>query len=95
MPGGWAHYENEESATVFRNLHGGLAERRAGGGGTFGDTKYSFRCCGGGDTFVATASAARSVFYHINALRVNSSHAMHAAHAVTPNLAPASEEGLP
>jgi len=28
-------HESEENSTVIRTLHGGMAERRAGGGGTF------------------------------------------------------------
>jgi hypothetical protein len=31
--------ENEETATVFGNLHGGMAERSDGGGGTFTGTQ--------------------------------------------------------
>jgi hypothetical protein len=36
-------HENEENATVICNLHGGVAERRAGSGGTSSDTKASVR----------------------------------------------------
>jgi len=32
-------HENEENGGVIGNLHGGVAERRAGSGGTSPDTK--------------------------------------------------------
>jgi hypothetical protein len=36
-------HENEENATVIGDLHGGMAERRAGSGGTSNGTKALFR----------------------------------------------------
>ena len=38
-----AGHGNEENATVIGNLHGGMAERRAGSGGTSAGTKALFR----------------------------------------------------
>jgi len=59
--------ENEENATVIGNLHGGMAERRAGSGGTFAGTKALF-CSRDDAPLAAAANSARRRWRH--ALRI-------------------------
>ena len=52
-------HENEENATVIGDLHGGMAERRAGSGGTSTRTKALFRSRDDAPLAVAPDSARR------------------------------------
>jgi hypothetical protein len=85
----WRRHENEENGTVFGNLHGGMAERRAGSGGTSIGTKALLvplddASPAAAANFGTTALVARIASPRLKYSRAKPSDAMRATNAVAP-----------